>query len=704
LATPEKSSFEAEVAAAIAASERKDIVGALAVWERIKTGFPQQAIGYMGAGSALRLIGRADEADAEFAQAVALFPRDERLAVEYAWTAHYRGDWSEAVARWKSLGEHFPNTFDASFGLGVALRQLSRYEEADTAFAEALRHTPDSESAMFNRAEIATLQRNWTEALRRWEDVTKRFHGRPEGYAGACRALCELGQYDEAEAILAPIMRLFADNAEVAILGARLAVWRQDAEAAETRWAAVRERFAGEIVGFTEAALALGRAGRLAEAEALLAEAQERFPKDCGVVIDRARLLQQKGDLAEAIAILDRLRDRFPDEPQIPIEAAQILWKAARLDDAAAMVAKALERFPDNIGLRQIHAQSAERQRDWDEAKRRWRDFQRRFPGEVGGYAGLGAALREAGDFEESESVLGSGLERFPGQFDLEIQRAVTATGKRDWPTALGRWDDLRRRYPRHESVRFWVKTALSHARQDLGAAGGDDAKPAFEIPPGLLREELDATGLAALFMQFESLGDTCEFGIVQRRFGAEPLSLLRWSSTNPHSLTHALNNRLEGVGDPENTILDESAGEYNTRDRRYHMFSHTFMPVTSAPREKFFVEQCRRMQFLRRKLIEDLAAGAKIFVYKSESGLTDEEIANLHQAVRQYGPTRLLCVRLADAQHEPGMIEQIARDLVVGYIDRFSTIDISVDHWVTICRHTLELSGDPPELFSGFL
>ncbi len=36
---------------------------------------------------------------------------------------------------------------------------------------------------------------------------------------------------------------------------------------------------------------------------------------------------------------------------------------------------------------------------------------------------------------------------------------------------------------------------------------------------------------LQDLMLQFESLGQNCEFGLVQRRAGADPLGLLRFDS-----------------------------------------------------------------------------------------------------------------------------------------------------------------------------
>jgi hypothetical protein len=129
--------------------------------------------------------------------------------------------------------------------------------------------------------------------------------------------------------------------------------------------------------------------------------------------------------------------------------------------------------------------------------------------------------------------------------------------------------------------------------------------------------------------------------------------------------------------------------------DSRYHMFSHTFTQSTVAPLEKFTAQHLKRMQYLRRKLLEDVAAGEKTFVYKAERGVTDEQARALFKSLRRFGgPVSLLCVRLADVEHACGEVVAMGEGLYVGFIDRFSTVDIHVDAWVELCRKTAALSA----------
>ena len=65
-------------------------------------------------------------------------------------------------------------------------------------------------------------------------------------------------------------------------------------------------------------------------------------------------------------------------------------------------------------------------------------------------------------------------------------------------------------------------------------------------LPPGV------ATALPDLFLQFESMGHNCEFGLVQRHFGAEPLGLLRWNAISVEDVILGIEQQFEGVGNPE--------------------------------------------------------------------------------------------------------------------------------------------------------
>lgn len=189
-----------------------------------------------------------------------------------------------------------------------------------------------------------------------------------------------------------------------------------------------------------------------------------------------------------------------------------------------------------------------------------------------------------------------------------------------------------------------------------------------------------------------------CEFGLFQRACGAEPLGLLRWAEMTPRNLIEVLNARFEGVGTPENTELvihqTPNGPVYISRDRNFLMSMHTFVKAKDVEETKFFSESCRRIQYLRDKLMDDLRSGAKIFVYKvTARNLTDEELYAIHAAMRAYGDTWLLALRYACDAFPNGTVRALKPGLMAGYIDRFNVsragelLSLPIDSWLAICR-----------------
>lgn len=102
-------------------------------------------------------------------------------------------------------------------------------------------------------------------------------------------------------------------------------------------------------------------------------------------------------------------------------------------------------------------------------------------------------------------------------------------------------------------------------------------------------------------------------------------------------------------------------------------MAMRAFVLVEDVPPDRMARLVQQRMRYLRRKMIEDLQAGTKIFVYKNNARtLTDAERDGLHRAVRRYGDNTLLYLAYQDADHPNGMVEWRDPGLMVGYIDHF--------------------------------
>jgi hypothetical protein len=237
--------------------------------------------------------------------------------------------------------------------------------------------------------------------------------------------------------------------------------------------------------------------------------------------------------------------------------------------------------------------------------------------------------------------------------------------------------------------------------------AGPLDAGPLDAGPAGPLELHLSVLALptyrvasvehAALFARFESLGDNCEFGLVQRAYDIEPLSLFRWSGTDAARLVLGLCRRFEGLGDPAFTRL-EWRGEppdYHLADRRY-LSVHTWVGErqTDPAREaEMFAAGCARLRLLRRKLLADIEAGRRIFVFKASGpDARTESFHAVHAALRGIGPAPLLCVTRAATPAQVGQVDRLGDGLYLGHIDQFSRATISLATWRRLCAATAAL------------
>lgn len=195
-----------------------------------------------------------------------------------------------------------------------------------------------------------------------------------------------------------------------------------------------------------------------------------------------------------------------------------------------------------------------------------------------------------------------------------------------------------------------------------------------------------------ALVMRFESLGDNCEFGLVQRRCGQEPLGLLRFASIELRELLRGVRAAFAGLGDPRGLELDVDAkdGEYVVRDAGYGITYHTFQYRDQVTVDGLVTQQSVRLKFLVRKLMEDMRTAEKIFVVKRNQPLTEAEILPLYASLRAAAGNILLWVEPADPAHPPGSVEEVLPGLLKGYVARFAppenAYDLDLDSWLAVC------------------
>jgi tetratricopeptide (TPR) repeat protein len=681
---------------------KRDWTTALERWETVRERFPDELAGYIIAAQALRELQRLDEADALLGAAIPRFPNVPGLLMDYAGTASIRRDWPEAVRRWAIVRERYPNE-PSGWQMGAAaLRESGQREEAEALLAEALIHFPDHEATLAEYASIAQARSDWPTAVRRWEELRRAVPRSLRGYTAAAHALRQAGFPKEAEALLELATERFPDDAGPLINAAWMATHRNDMPVAIDRWNRLLARLPDDPTGYHGMAYTLRAAQRLDEAEAFLQQATLRFPDAAVLACEYAWIASARGDRDAALERWQFVRDRFPRYSTGYVGLSRTLHERGEPDLAEQVVEAGIKDIPGDGACLIEYAELANRQRNWSTAADRWATVRARFPHVLQGFTNAAAALRELRQFEAAEALLTDAMLRFPAEARPWLEHAAVATARADWDVSLERLKEARRRFPGDAGI----QKALHDAQLRVGT---EDADFVHHEPP----EEGSAQAAGAndemreIVSAFASLGGEmrgCEFGEVQRLHNAEPLDLLRWTHSPPAGLIAALESRFEGIGLPEQTeVFVHRLGnedQYEVRDRRFGLGTHTLIKAEEAPQEKVVAQTCRRLQYLRGKLINDLESANKIFVYRTAvRNLDDTELDRLHAAIYDYnGDTTLLYVRYADPSHPDGTVEVARPGLLIGYLDRFGAepsgalVPIPFGSWVVVCREAYRL------------
>jgi hypothetical protein len=238
-----------------------------------------------------------------------------------------------------------------------------------------------------------------------------------------------------------------------------------------------------------------------------------------------------------------------------------------------------------------------------------------------------------------------------------------------------------------------------------VGLSIGGPVSPGFAVHPRVdLKEWVTRrTGLslAELANRFESIGDNCEFGLVQRRCDTEPLGLLRFSGSFSHDIVRGIDLEFAGIGDPADITprLEGDAGkrEFMIHEKKYGLVYHTFVYEGERTPEVMRQQEATRLKFLRRKFLEELDAGEKIFIFKSTMPVPEAEILPLFMALNRKTSNTLLWVVPEEPGHPSGTVEVQMNGLLKAYIDRFAPGDnahnFSFDAWIRLCVHAFLLN-----------
>jgi hypothetical protein len=132
-------------------------------------------------------------------------------------------------------------------------------------------------------------------------------------------------------------------------------------------------------------------------------------------------------------------------------------------------------------------------------------------------------------------------------------------------------------------------------------------------------------------------------------------------------------------------------------------------LKIEDMEEDRFRESAQRHLRFLRDKLISDLTAAEKVFIFRcTDKMLNDNEIFELHAAMREYGNNVLLYVRLADPANPEGAVKNLAPGLFVGHLNRFAAgangegLGPNTEGWFSVLKSAFDqIDGHQPAAYS---
>lgn len=180
---------------------REDMLTQMAFWAVEYQAFPNDLEAAQRFAEALRRGGRVDRAVQIATEALSRFPQDRQLLTTYGYAQIANGSPHEALRPLALVAQAEPENWRVRSGLGAALDQLGRFDEARTAYQEALAIDPDNARVLTNLG-VSHLMAGEPEEAERYLRLAAGMQGAPpEARHNLAISLALQGRFDEAEHI-----------------------------------------------------------------------------------------------------------------------------------------------------------------------------------------------------------------------------------------------------------------------------------------------------------------------------------------------------------------------------------------------------------------------------------------------------------------------------------------------------------------------
>lgn len=151
------------------AGRRGDYEECLRRWQRVRLG-PELTEPAVRMGHCHMMLGRPEKAEAIFEKAVRRAPEDPVVRIEFARIAETRGDWAQALIRWRLVSELFKLPVGIE-GQARALMELGQLDAADAMLSAVFVDHSRNLGIAVVAAQVAERRGDVDTARKRWDHV-----------------------------------------------------------------------------------------------------------------------------------------------------------------------------------------------------------------------------------------------------------------------------------------------------------------------------------------------------------------------------------------------------------------------------------------------------------------------------------------------------------------------------------------------------
>ena len=168
--------------------------------------------------------------------------------------------------------------------------------------------------------------------------------------------------------------------------------------------------------------------------------------------------------------------------------------------------------------------------------------------------------------------------------------------------------------------------------------------------------------------MRFESIGNNCELGLLQRELGFERMGLLRFAgSEGTLGVARAIAAGFAGFATPDDLDFRLRRDEWIAISRHYGIEVHSWRRPDELSEDQVRRAMSTTLRYQAEILLELIEADDRIFVRRVKAGDDVSGMIALHEALRSHGPARLLWVTDPAPGVPHGTIVRLADGLYLG-------------------------------------